>query len=91
MSICKRAIEYAGVANPTTPDEMRIEILGLRNAIRQAEELISRHEQAMEIAAYMRRLAAVGPEETQNAIEGEADIRTPEGTQAEPSGPPLVR
>ena len=59
MKLVKKHIEYAGISNPSTPDELRIEILGLRNAARQADELISRCEQALEIA----RLAATKEEQ----------------------------
>jgi hypothetical protein len=68
MRISRRTLEYVGVADPATPEEIRIEILGLRNAIRQAEELISRHEQAMEIAAIMEREM---PEEVPEEIHGQ--------------------
>lgn len=88
MTIGRRTIEYAGVANPITPAEMRIEILGLRNAIRQAEELISRYEQAAEIAVYMERLAA---EERQNDLETGPGGQAPEKAERNESGPPLVR
>lgn len=88
MKLCKRNIEYAGVAELLTTADIRVEILGLRNAIKQAEELISRHEQALEIATLVDRL----PREAQQyGVEGEADNRTPEKAQEESSCPPLVR
>jgi FlaA1/EpsC-like NDP-sugar epimerase len=87
MRLCKRNIEYAGVADPSTPAEIRVEILGLRNAIKQAEELISRHEQALEIALLIDRF----PMEAQHGVAGEVDNRTPKETQEEQSCPPLVR
>ncbi len=87
MGICRKAIEYAGADNPATPEEIRIEILGLRNAIRQAEELISRHEQAMEIAAYLGRLALEGQ---QHDTEGTGS-QTPGKAEENQGCPPLVR
>ena len=50
MNIVRKTIEYAGLGDPSTPEEIGFEILGLRNAVRQAEELISRLEQAMALA-----------------------------------------
>ncbi len=88
MRLCKRNIEYAGVANPSTPAEIRVEILGLRNAVKQAEELISRHEQALEIALLVDRFPM---EAQQHGVAGEADSGTPEEAQEEPGCPPLVR
>jgi hypothetical protein len=86
MSIRRKTIEYAGLADPSTPAEMRIEILGLRNAIRQAKELISRYEQAMEIAAHMGQLA---PEEQCGGRE--AVGQPSEQAGGDSAGPPLVR
>jgi len=56
MKLSRKTIEYAGIVDPSNPFEIKIEILGLRNAIRQAEELISRHEQALEIAVLVGRM-----------------------------------
>ncbi len=50
MRLVRKRIEYAGIEHPSTPEELLVEILGLRNAAKQAEELISRFEQALEIA-----------------------------------------
>jgi hypothetical protein len=46
----KRNIEYLGIDSPKTKQELLVEILGLRNAIKTAEEKISRIEQAIAIA-----------------------------------------
>ena len=83
MKIAKQTIEYAGVSNPGSPAEIRIEILGLRNAIKQAEELISRHEQALELAMVMGHFSMDGKHEEE-----------PIGQPSEESvsiPPPLVR
>lgn len=47
--IIKKQIVYAGIDGPKTEKELRVEILGLKNAIRQSEELISRYEQVLAI------------------------------------------
>ena len=88
MKLCKKHIEYAGITEPSTPAEIRIEIFGLRNAIKQAEELISRHEQALEIALIVGKISM---EERQNDIEGEIDSGASGETQGKSDCPPLVR
>jgi hypothetical protein len=55
MKLVPKHIEYAGVMDPGSPEELEIEIYGLRNAIRQAEELMSRHEQAIALARLSMR------------------------------------
>ncbi len=87
MRLVRRTIEYAGISDPSSPSEIRVEILGLRNAIKQAEELISRHEQALEIAGTMERSIR----EAQHGIEGKADSGASEEAQEDRGGPPLVR
>jgi len=88
MKLEKRTMEYAGICNPLTPAEIRIEILGLKNLVKQAEEWISRYEQALEIAMLVERI----PMEAQRYDStGEIDSRTPEETQGKSDCPPLVR
>ena len=65
MKLVPRHIEYAGVLDPRTPDDMEIEIYGLRNAINQAQELISRYDQAIAMA----RLAIRHREENAHVVE----------------------
>lgn len=47
--IIKKAISYAGIDTPKTVEEIKVEMLGLKNAIKIAEELISRYEQVFAI------------------------------------------
>lgn len=56
-----KTIEYTGAKKMEMPADARLEIAGLRNAIKQAEEMISRWEQVLLIAE-------IGKEE--NAEEG---------------------
>lgn len=46
----KKQITYLGISTPSTPQEIAVEITGLKTAIKTAEELISRLEQALAIA-----------------------------------------
>lgn len=88
MRLSKRTVEYAGIVDPSTPDEIRIEILGLRNAIKQAEERISRYEQALEVA----RLIDKQPMEVgQQDVPGATGVPAEEKAEANQGGPPLVR
>lgn len=87
MKLCKRVIEYAGISDPSSSMEIRIEILGLRNAIKQAEELISRHEQALEIAAFVGQTL----EDQQNDVTEGADRKNSEPSKKDQVCPPLVR
>lgn len=59
MKVIKKSVEYAGVSGPGTPEELEIEIFGLKNAIRQAQELISRHEQAIALVRLARRTETI--------------------------------
>lgn len=47
--IIKKYITYAGIENPETIAELKVELLGLKNSIKIAEELISRYEQVFAI------------------------------------------
>ena len=49
--IIKKHITYAGVERPETVAEIKVEVLGLRNLIAIANELISRYEQVFAIMA----------------------------------------
>lgn len=46
----KKYIAYLGIENPATVAEVKVEICGLRNAVKMAEELASRLEQSLAIA-----------------------------------------
>jgi hypothetical protein len=47
--LVKKTIEYLGLTQPSTRNELNVEIAGLLNVIKQAEELISRHKQSLAI------------------------------------------
>ena len=47
--IVKKHIIYAGIETPKTLQEIKVEILGLKNAIKIAEEQLSRYEQVFAI------------------------------------------
>jgi hypothetical protein len=48
----KCSLDYCGYLRPRTESEMNIELLGLKNLIKRAEERISMLEQSMYIAKY---------------------------------------
>jgi hypothetical protein len=87
MRITRKTVEYAGFADPSTPDEIKIEILGLRNAIRQAEERISRYEQALEMAMLLGRQST---EAAQRDVQG-TGVQAAEAAEENQNSPPLVR
>jgi FlaA1/EpsC-like NDP-sugar epimerase len=96
MRLSTRTVEYAGIVDPSTPAEIRIEILGLRNAIRQAEELISRHEQALELAQIMGRSIREAQqrsaeEDQRHVVAEETGGTAEEKAEANQGSPPLVR
>lgn len=62
-----KTIEYTGATNPEIPGDAQIEIAGLRNAIKQAEELISRWEQVLVITKIGEREERAKEEEQANA------------------------
>lgn len=70
--IVKKHIIYAGISDPKNSDELRVEILGLRNAIKQAEELISRYEQVFAVSELKNK-------EMQNAPQTKSNTETQEG------------
>jgi hypothetical protein len=47
--IVNKYISYPGIENPNTPSQVKVEIYGLKNVIKIAEELISRLEQVLAI------------------------------------------
>jgi hypothetical protein len=47
--IIKKNIVYLGIEKPSSPARVRLEISGLKHAIKTAEEMIARLEQAMAI------------------------------------------
>jgi len=81
MRIVAKTIEYAGIVEPRSPGELEIEIYGLKNAIRQAEELISRHEQAIALARLMQQRHEEAPyavEKRYGGVAAESDIPSQE-------------
>ncbi len=48
--LTKKNLAYLGVENPNTMEELMVEMYGLKNIIKQAEEQISRLEQAIKIS-----------------------------------------
>jgi hypothetical protein len=87
MKLSRKTVEYLGIIQPSTADEIKIEILGLKNLIKQAEEIISRHEQAMELASAMGRerssmINNIEEEEKNEYFEEPTNAKEP---------PPLVR
>jgi hypothetical protein len=83
MRVVKKSLEYAGVTDPTSPSEMEIEIYGLKNVIRQAQELISRHEQAIALARLMLMENAHAAVQAGNGgiAEGEDHISSTENSE----------
>jgi hypothetical protein len=53
--IVKKYIAYAGIEQPATPEQIKVELYGLKNVIKIAEELISRLEQALAIYDLKRK------------------------------------
>lgn len=47
--IVKKYVTYAGIEKPETVAELKVEMLGLKNVIAIAKELISRYEQVFAI------------------------------------------
>jgi Ran GTPase-activating protein (RanGAP) involved in mRNA processing and transport len=74
--ISKKSIVYAGIEEPTTSAEIKVEILGLQNAIKQAEEMISRYQQVFAVRELQN-------EERQHASQTKSDSETQEGTEEE--------
>jgi hypothetical protein len=52
--IIKKYITYAGIENPKTEQELKVEICGLENSILIAKELISRYKQIFAIMELKR-------------------------------------
>lgn len=47
--LIKKKLEYLGIDNPDTISQINVEIFGLKQVIKVAEEMISRLEQAVAI------------------------------------------
>ena len=54
MMLVKKEIEYAGIKQPENLTQIKVEILGLKHVISQAEEKIASLEQAYAIAEMIR-------------------------------------
>lgn len=76
VEIVKKYIVYPGIENPVTPAQVRVEICGLRNAIKIAEELTSRLEQVLAIVDMKQGEAA-------NEQKGAAEKSPAEGETAD--------
>jgi hypothetical protein len=72
--IVKKYIVYPGIENPVTPAQVKVEICGLKNAIKIAEELVSRLEQVLTIVD-MKKVEAI----YEQRQEGEAKKGIAEG------------
>jgi hypothetical protein len=68
----KLKIEYCGFSEPETKDELTMEILGLKNAIQNAELRISMLKQGLQLNIMMKKDQKTG--ETQN----EKIVETPD-------------
>lgn len=89
--LVRKHIEYTGSLNLQTKAEVHIEMAGLRNAIRQAEELISRCEQILIIAEVKQEEADARKETKQEEAGRESDQASSEEAPQPPDSPPLVR
>lgn len=60
----KLTIEYLGYQNPTTQDEVELEILGLELAIKSSEQRIAHLKQALKVAHMKSKAVAQKAEDT---------------------------
>ena len=80
-------VTYLGIENPSTPKQIRVEICGLKQSIKTAEELISRLDQAIAIAELQEeemlnaRLQEDGKGEDKESGEKEKNENTNQETQ----------
>ena len=79
----KKYIAYLGIENPATMAEVRVEICGLRNAVKMAEELASRLEQSLAIADMKRTEMIHEQQQQQQQQKSEAEKDPPEGEKAD--------
>lgn len=87
MAVIKKHIVYPGVEKPSTLAEIKVEICGLTNAIKIAEELISRYKQVLAIMN-MRQEAlqyALQEKSSGKAEEGGEGAKPEETGSSEPS------
>lgn len=62
--IINKGISYPGIKDPRTIQEIKVEIYGLKNAIKIAEELISRYEQVLVMIDLEREASHASQEES---------------------------
>jgi hypothetical protein len=74
--IVRKHIVYPGIEKPGTLTELKVEMFGLKNAIKIAEELISRYEQVVAIMELKQ-------EEMSNASQAKSTVETQESEGAE--------
>ena len=67
--LVKKKIEYLGIDQPLTMEEVDVEICGLKHAIKMAEELIARLEQSV---------ALYSLEKTKHDTSQEKSVEAPE-------------
>lgn len=67
--LAKKKIEYLGIEQPSTMEEIRVEICGLKHAIKTAEELVARLEQSV---------ALYSLEKTKHDASQEKSVEAPE-------------
>jgi len=85
--ITKKYITYAGIEAPKTLKELQIEILGLKNSIAIANELISRYEQVIAIVNFEEKTnesQAKRPTEASQDKGAEQEARKPAESTKEP-------
>ncbi len=80
-SMVTKYIAYLGIENPVTVAEVKVEICGLRNAVKMAEELASRLEQSLAIAD-MKRTEMIH-EQQQRQQEGKTEENPAEGEKTD--------
>jgi sulfur relay (sulfurtransferase) complex TusBCD TusD component (DsrE family) len=78
--VIKKHITFAGIEKPETVHELKVEIYGLKNAIKIAEELISRHEQVLSII-FLEQEAGLYASQEKSISEDEKSEREQKSTK----------
>lgn len=76
--VVKKEVKYLGVKEPSTYNELKVEVCGLKHAVKQAEEMIARLEQS--VALFELKAEEQSREQTKSGAE-ETNPETQAGSE----------
>lgn len=76
--IVKKHIAYLGIEKPSSPAQVKMEISGLKHAVKVAEEMIASLEQSLAIVNLRQEEITLNEKTQKEGTDSQADTKTKE-------------